>query len=172
MPAINKKDPIDLGQAVAQAWATNERINQFLLEALDDSVWDVKPPSGKGRTIAAIVSHVHNVRLMWLAVSAKGRPAPSKLDRKTATRKDALKALVESGKAVQILFGAAVANGGHVKDFKPDVVGLLGYMVSHEAHHRGQICMQARALGHQLPDGVGWGMWDWKKRWQECGFGG
>jgi hypothetical protein len=67
--------PIDLGPALVDAFLVNERMNQFLLEHLDPSVWTAPLPlvkDGIGRTIAAIVAHVHNVRHMWLAVSAKG----------------------------------------------------------------------------------------------------
>lgn len=39
----------------------------------------------------------------------------------------------------------------------------------HDAHHRGQICMLSRQLGHRLPNQVGFGMWEWNKRRQEAG---
>lgn len=166
MPA-KAKQPVDLGRAVVEAWATHERINQFLLERLDDAAWRADPPEGLGRTIAAIVAHMHNVRHMWLVVSAKGTAAPPKLDRAKATRKEAMAALRKSGEAIAALLEAAVADGGHVKEFKPDVVGFLCYAVAHEGHHRGQIALQARPLGHRLPDETTYGMWDWRNRWKE-----
>jgi uncharacterized damage-inducible protein DinB len=171
MTPAKKRPPRDLGQAVLEAAATNERINQFLLEALDDSVWDAKPPLGKGRTIAAITSHMHNVRHMWLVVAAKGSAIPDKLDRHTVTKSAARKALAKSHTALVDLLSRSIENGGHVKDFQPDVVGFLCYVVAHEAHHRGQICWLARELGKPLSQDAGFGMWDWKKRWQDCGFG-
>jgi len=162
------KPPVDLANGVLHCWRTHERINQFLLEALPAPAWDAKPPGGKGRTIAAIVSHMHNVRHMWLVVCSPDFAAPEKLDRHTVTLAKARKALESSSHAIEELLARSLANGGHVKDFKPDVVGLHGYMIAHEAHHRGQICMQARALGHQLPTEVGFGMWDWPKRSKEA----
>ena len=69
---------VDLGRALVEVWIVNERMNQFLLEHLDERTWNEPPPlakKGSGRTIAAIVAHVHNVRHMWLVVSAKGRSA-------------------------------------------------------------------------------------------------
>ena len=161
--------PIDLGQALQQAAATSERINQFLLENLDPAAWNAKPP-GDGRTIAAIVSHVHNVRRMWLQVAASEHGVPEKLDRRTVTIGQAKTALGESFLALRGLIERSLESGGRVKDFRPDVVGFLAYLVAHEAHHRGQIALLARAVGHGLPKEAGYGMWDWRKRWQECGF--
>jgi uncharacterized damage-inducible protein DinB len=170
MPGTRKREPVDLGRAVVEAFATNERINQLLIGELDKGAWRAEPPGGKGRTIAAIVAHLHNVRHMWLTVSAKASPAPPKLDRHDVTPAQAAKALRQSAAAMGRLFENAVAAGGHVKDFRPDVVGFLSYAIAHEAHHRGQIALVARQLGHPLSQETGYAMWDWGKRWKECGF--
>ena len=165
------KAQVDLGAALLKAFATNERINQFVLDALDDSVWSALPPGAKtkqARTIAAIVAHVHNVRHMWLVVSAKAKKAPDKLDRNAVTKAQAKAGLAASAAAMGDLLRASLANGGHVRDFKPDVVGFLAYAISHEAHHRGQICMLAKQLGKPLPQEIHFGMWEWKKRAEEA----
>jgi uncharacterized damage-inducible protein DinB len=167
-----ERAPIDLGQAVLEALATNERMNQYLLENLDERAWTLQPASGKGRTIAAIVAHMHNVRHMWLVVAAKGTKIPDKLDRASVTKPQAMKALSESSQALLALFERALENGNRVKDFRPDVVGFLGYVTAHEAHHRGQICMLARELELPLSKDASYGMWDWNKRWKECGYSG
>src|SRR5689334_21059854 len=63
--AGHARAPVDLGRALVEAFATNERVNQLLLERLDPAAWNAPPPgtgSKGGRTIAAIVAHVHNVR--------------------------------------------------------------------------------------------------------------
>jgi uncharacterized damage-inducible protein DinB len=161
------KPPIDFGAALVDAFATNERINQYLLENLDPSAWSAEAPVGKGRTIRGIVAHLHNVRHMWLVVADKEIAAPEKLDRASVTLSEARTALAASAEALTELLRRSVAAGGHVKDFKPDVAGFLAYVVSHEAHHRGQICMLARMLGKPLPQHVGFGMWEWRKRHAE-----
>jgi uncharacterized damage-inducible protein DinB len=46
---------------------------------------------------------------------------------------------------------------------------MVAYMVSHEAHHRGQVCMLAHQLGFPLPAKAAW-LWNWEKLWKECGF--
>jgi uncharacterized damage-inducible protein DinB len=46
-------------------FAVNDRINQLLIEQLDPAAWNAKPP-GNVRTIAAIFTHMHNVRCKWV----------------------------------------------------------------------------------------------------------
>src|SRR5579863_4767112 len=95
--------PLDLKQSLLESYAVNERMNQYLLENLDDAAWNADPPGGKGRTIAAIAAHMHNVRHMWLAVAAKGKPLPDKLDRASVTRKAAIQALAQSAECCKQL---------------------------------------------------------------------
>jgi uncharacterized damage-inducible protein DinB len=51
-----------------------------------------------------------------------------------------------------------------VKSFKPDVAAFFGYLIAHDAHHRGQIAMLARQVGHPLPQKAMFGMWEWGSR--------
>ncbi len=167
MPAGRKTKPVALDKALVDAYAVNERMNQFLLENLDEKAWRAEPPGGTGRTIAAIVAHIHNVRHMWLSVSAKGSEIPEKLDRSTVTLAQARRALAKSGEAMRGLFESSLSGGGRVKDFPPGVVAFFAYSISHDAHHRGQICQLARQTGHALPKEADFGMWDWPKRQKE-----
>jgi uncharacterized damage-inducible protein DinB len=165
--------PFDIARSLLESYAVNERINQYLLENLPDAAWSAEPPGGKGRIIAAIAAHMHNVRHMWLVAAAKGAPLPDKLDRATVTKKEAMQALSESAQCCARLLAESLQNPeGKVKGFRPDVVGMFGYLISHDAHHRGQICALARQLGYPLPKQATFGMWEWGTRWKECGFGG
>ncbi len=168
MPSVSPKGPIDLGSALLDAWDTNERINQYLLAALDPAAWQMPAPGGTGRTIASILSHVYNVRHMWLVASGVDRPLPGKLDRRTVTQAELTEGLATTAALMREVLQAAIEHGGRMKDFRPDVVGFLAYAVSHEAHHRGQVCLQAKQIGHAPSKEAGYGMWEWTKRWKEA----
>ena len=160
--------PFDLAGALLLAIDAGERINQYLLEHLDPAAWRAEPPGGKGRTIAAIVAHVHNVRLMWLEVVGKGVEVPPKLDREEVTIPQARKALAASHAALRTVVERAVRGDGRIPSFKPDVAGFVMYACTHDAHHRGQIALLARCSGHPLPKDVGYGMWEWGARAREA----
>jgi uncharacterized damage-inducible protein DinB len=152
-----------LPHAVLNAFHTNNRINHYLIENLPDTAWRAKPPDGKGRTIAAIVAHMHNVRVMWLK-AAKAEELPAQLDRATVTPSEALRGLETSRQALSVVVSQALETDGRIKGFRPDVAGFFGYLIAHDAHHRGQITMLARQLGYPLPQKAMFGMWEWGSR--------
>jgi uncharacterized damage-inducible protein DinB len=166
-----------LGLAAVQIFAANERINQILIEHLDPAAWRAKPP-GKGRSIAAIFTHMHNVRTKWVRLTAPHLKVPRQLHRAHCTPKQARAGLAESAaRCAEMLADALGDGGGRVKKFCRDgwapawPVGpeMLCYMLAHEAHHRGQVCMLAHQMGFPLPNKVAYGMWNWEKIWKECG---
>jgi uncharacterized damage-inducible protein DinB len=153
-----------LPQALLNAFDTNDLINQYLLQNLPAEAWRAEPPGGKGRTIAAIVAHMHNVRVMWLKAAARESKIPERLDRLSVTPAQASKALGQSRSALGIVLKSALASDGRIKGFRPDAAGFFAYLISHDAHHRGQICMLARQLGHSLPQKAMFRMWEWGTR--------
>jgi uncharacterized damage-inducible protein DinB len=44
-------------------------------------------------------------------------------------------------------------------------IEMLAYMLTHEAHHRGQVCMLAHQLGFALPSRVTSQLWNWERIW-------
>lgn len=155
--------PFSLPQSLLHAFDTNDCVNQYMLKNLPAEAWRAAPPAGKGRTIAAIAAHMHNVRVMWLK-AAKASDIPAQLERHKVTSAQAAKALERSRSALAEVLKAALDGDGRVKGFRPDVAGFVGYLIAHDAHHRGQICMLARQVGHPLPQKAMFGMWEWGSR--------
>ena len=109
---------------------------------------------------------------MWL-VAQKREDLPKKLDAESITKANALKALEESASALRLVIReAAQTPEGRVRDFKPNVAHLTAYLISHEAHHRGQATQLARSLGSAIDQKTMFGMWPWSTHWREAGFGG
>jgi uncharacterized damage-inducible protein DinB len=154
--------PFALPEALLSAFDINDRINQFLIENLPAAAWRAEPPGAKGRDVASIFAHMHNVRVMWLKAT-KGR-IPAQLDRHTVTPAQARKALEESRAALREVLQASLNTDGRIKGFRPDVAGFFGYLIAHDAHHRGQITMLARQAGHPIPQKATFGMWEWGVR--------
>lgn len=164
------------GRTAVQIFAANDRINQFLIEHLDPRAWTAKPP-GNARTIAAIFTHMHNVRTKWVRLTAPHLKVPKQLNRSHCTPQQARAGLAESAHRCTEMLAEALDGTGRVQKFlrdgwaRPWPVGweMLCYMLSHEAHHRGQICMLAHQLGFPLPMKVTSGLWNWEKLWKDCG---
>jgi uncharacterized damage-inducible protein DinB len=155
---------IDATEALVAAFATNNRINEFLIRNLPDESWRATPPNGKGRDCASMLAHMHNVRLMWLKSAGKTTKLPDKLEGDSFTKDDAVRAFDESWKALDAVLRDALAGDGRIKGFKPDAYSFLAYLFAHEGHHRGQIAMLARQVGQPLSKSAGFGMWEWGTR--------
>jgi uncharacterized damage-inducible protein DinB len=169
----------DLRQGMQATHAVNDCLNQLLLEHLDPRAWRAQLPGNNGRTIAAIFAHIHNIRCKWLRLSASHLKLPARLDRTRCTQKQAAKALAASAALCSQMLAEALAPGGRVKKFRRDGwaqpwtpgAAMFAYMIAHEAHHRGQVCMLAHQLGFRLPDKAAYKIWGWERLWKECGFG-
>lgn len=152
---------------ILETWEINNRIGLYVLAAIaPEFLADVS--ASKGRTVGEQFAHVHNVRLMWLkqAASAEIFQTQTKIEKERANDKELLRAsLQSSGEAVKQLFRDSLANGGvRVKGFKPHTTAFLGYLISHESHHRSQIILTLKQTGHALDKKILFGIWEWGVR--------
>ncbi len=159
------------GQSVIAVWETNNRVTMFLIENLPIELWSIKVPASPRRTVGSIAAHIHNTRCMWIKMigGSHGVVVPKTVAGRSVTPSELLRALPRSSRGMINLIELAIARGGSIppaawQNFPTDVVHFLSYFVAHEAHHRGQLCMLARQLGHRLPVEVTAGLWQWKKR--------
>ena len=164
----------DLEEGLIAAWETNNRVTMFLVENLPLELWAMNVPGYTRRTVGTFAAHIHNARCMWIKMigGRHGVVVPESVDGRTVKPRELLRALPRSSRGMIDLIELAMARGGSIpaaawQNFPTDVVHFLNYFVAHEAHHRGQLCMLARQLGHRLPAEVTGGLWQWKKRAKE-----
>jgi uncharacterized damage-inducible protein DinB len=150
---------------LVETWQIHDRINLYLLDAVDPQSLGNHSAS-KGRSVGEQFAHLHNVRLMWLKSAAPELLAGlNKIESEQANDKKLLaKSLVESGKAIGTLLAQSVEAGGKVKGFKPHAAAFLGYLISHESHHRGQIALTLKQSGKPLDKKISYGLWEWGVR--------
>lgn len=163
------KSEFDTSQAVLETWKTGNRLTIYLLERLPDSLWPMNVPGYTRKTIRMIAGHLHNTRCMWINKLGNRYDisAPDKVDRYKIAKPQLITALTDSSECVLALLRKGFETGGKLPGFPPDIVHFMGYLLAHEAHHRGQIVMVARQLAQSLPDGTTYGLWHWSKRHKE-----
>jgi uncharacterized damage-inducible protein DinB len=148
-----------------ETWAIHNRINLYMLDAIPVDALDAALPT-KSRTVYDLFAHIHNVRLLWLkSASPELLKGLNKLETKTVGDKRVLRNELESsGRAIESLLEQAMAVGGRVKGFKPHAVAFLGYLISHESHHRGQAGWALKSSGCPLDQKTAFGLWEWGVR--------
>ena len=167
-----------LRDSILNAWATNNRTTVFLIEQLPPVLWTAAVPGAPRRTVRMIAGHIHNARCMW--IKTLGRPhgisVPPIVDRRRVSRAQLIGALKRSSQGIASLLDFGCERNGQIpptpayvwRNLPLDVGHVLAYFVAHEGHHRGQIVMVARQLGHRLPPAVTNGLWQWTKRRAEA----
>lgn len=146
----------------------------YLIENLPPELWPMTIPGSPRRTVRMLAAHLHNARCMWIKMIGARHEVvvPRSVDGRVVRPSELLRALPRSSDGIVALIRLAGVHSGAVpaaawQNFPTDVVHFLSYFVAHEAHHRGQLCLVARQLGHRLPREVTAGLWQWKKRSRE-----
>ena len=154
----------DLEQQLLDTWNINNRINLYMLKAIPkEALNDVS--ASKGRNVAEQFAHIHNVRLMWLKAAAPElMEGLTKIEKEnTVDHKLLERCLTESGKAIEELLKKGLREG-RIKGFKPHLPAFLGYIISHDSQHRGQIALTMKQSKHPLDKKVSFGIWEWGVR--------
>lgn len=149
---------------LVETWLIHDRINRYLLEAVPEEALGLAL-AARHRTIHQLFGHIHNVRLLWLKSAAPELlEGLAKVEKEAADKQALADSLRASGLAITELLRKSQAVGGKIKGFKPHATAFVGYLIAHEAHHRGQIGWTLKGTGHPLPRKVAFGLWEWGVR--------
>ncbi len=169
---------LDQRDMLLDAWRTNNRVTVFLIEHLPPELWIAAVPGAPRRTVRMIAGHIHNARCMWIKTLGQefGIAVPKAVNRHKVGPVELIPALGSSSRGIISLLELGFDRGGTLpvsssyawRNLPLDVGHVLTYFVAHEGHHRGQIVMLARQLGHRLPDEVTGGLWHFSRRAKEA----
>ncbi|PJA97942.1 MAG: hypothetical protein CO128_09915 [Ignavibacteriales bacterium CG_4_9_14_3_um_filter_30_11] len=148
---------------IIDTWNINNRVNLMLLDGISPEALNFTLSSRGGGTPAKQFAHLHNVRLYRLKESAKDiYREQTIISLKENIKKELLKQnLVSSGLAIEKWLEKYTDKNGNLKGFKRGVVAFLGYIISHESHHRGNIILTLKQCGYKLPKEITYGIWSW-----------
>ena len=154
----------DIVSELIEAWEIHNEINLFILDWVPEegleavTLLKTGKPS-RGRNVARIFAHMHEVRCSRLELAGTVGDLPRFAGREIPDRVSLREALARSGERAAALVRAAYEDDSPIKGWKRSPAALLAYWMVHEAHHRGQIAQALKQSGVRPPDEVSYGTW-------------
>ena len=152
-------------EQIIETWQINNRVHLMLIDTMSDEGLHCTLSKRGGGTPAKQFTHLHNLRLWKLEkVDKELLKGQTKIDIAGTIDKALLKKrLSQSGAAIAKIIESGIDDGGKIKGFKRGVIPFLGYMISHESHHRGNILLTLKQCGHKIPKDIQYGIWAWNQ---------
>jgi uncharacterized damage-inducible protein DinB len=148
--------------SLVETWRAHSAIGLYLLSNLPEGGLDAAPISG-GMRVGQQFAHINDLRLRWVDNAAPDLTVelpwferqPDLVVGGALLRQ----ALERSAGAVEALIRQCAQAGGGVKDFPGPLVAFLGYLISHESYHWGEIGLALTQSGLPLDQESALGMW-------------
>ncbi|MBN9384916.1 MAG: hypothetical protein J0H74_29445 [Chitinophagaceae bacterium] len=154
-----------LEKQIIETWFINHRTNLMLIGELTQEALDYTTSKRGGGTIGHQLAHIYNMR--FLKLEKYDKKLISDLTTITAEDKKTIPMLKDchtlSAKRVAEVLEDGLKKDATIKGFTRGVVPLLGYFISHEAHHRGNILLTLKTCGFKITDKLKYGIWEWNK---------
>jgi uncharacterized damage-inducible protein DinB len=152
-------------EQLIEAWRINNKMSLLFIDNVNEEGMQKTLSSRGGRTVYQQLVHVHNVRMNWLEVIDKDIFSKYSKIRKEASNNEELlrRSFEESGKAIEEFINKSWEKEGKVRGFKKGLIPFIGYLIAHDAHHRGHAMLTLKQSGVKLPDSLKWGLWEWAK---------
>lgn len=154
-----------MSDELLEAWWTNHRTNLLLLEKISAAGLKCTLSKRGGRDVAREFAHMHDVRVWHLQRRAKDLAVGLEVfaSKDSPTRAVLRKRMNASAQRIATFLDEAAAGKANRRAFDKGVPTMLGYFISHEAHHRGRILLTIKECGHNLSNAERMAIWNWGK---------
>jgi uncharacterized damage-inducible protein DinB len=147
---------------VLEVWRVHDEINFWLLENIPEHGFAAVPllKNGKpssGRTVSRVFAHMHAVRRSHVTREfLKGIPRFE--TGASPERDDLLAAFHASSRGIEQRLARIIEERLRIKE-RGGLV-LLGYLIAHDSHHRGQVLLALKQSGVRMPDEARFTIWE------------
>ena len=150
---------------ITQTWAIHNRTMLYLIHNLPDEAFNCTLSKRGGRNIAMQLAHCISVRFFRLENFIKQHNLNfSEFPKNhTPNREELIEAFSVSGEIMEKVIENTIELDGKAPAFAKGIVPMIGYYISHEAHHRGHALLTMKECGISIPDTLKWGVWEWNK---------